>query len=128
MGAHILVEAYFGLFSIGILGDGRDHLANPLRRLTIEFGAKVGVMESSDEGGDDFCFCDVVNRIPHLKKASNVAMEELGGLLVDAVLIMFGARPSARSHVVVGEDLFQLLLGFDGVRGKACEPVHGGWR
>ena len=41
---------------------------------------------------------------------------------------MLGAWPSIRSHVVVGEDLFQLFLGSDGVRGKACEPVHGGWR
>ena len=33
-------------------------------------------------------------------------MEELGRLLVDAVQIMFGARPSTRSHVVVGKDFF----------------------
>ena len=62
-------------------------------------------MESSDEGSDDLSFCDVVNRIPHLRKASNVAMEELEWLLVDAVQIMLGARMSTRSHVVVGEDL-----------------------
>ena len=85
-------------------------------------------MDSSDEGGDDFSFHDVRNRIPHLGKASNVAMEELGRLLVNAVQIMLGARPSARSHVVIGEDLFQLFPRSDGVRGKACEPVHGGWR
>ena len=67
MSACILVEANLSLFGVGILIGGHDHLANPLWWLAIEFGAKVAVMESSDEGGDDFCFCDVVNRIPHLK-------------------------------------------------------------
>ena len=43
------------------------------------------VMESSDEGGDDLSFRDVWNRIPHLRKASDVAAEELGWLLVDVV-------------------------------------------
>ena len=42
-------------------------------------------MESLDKGGDDLSIHDVGNRIPHLRKASNVAMEELGRLLVDAV-------------------------------------------
>ena len=64
------------------------------------------MMESSDEGSDDFCFCDVRNRIPHLRKASNVATEELEWLLVDMVQIMLGAWPSTRSHIVVGEDFF----------------------
>ena len=41
---------------------------------------------------------------------------------------MLGVQPSTRSHLVVSEDLFQLFLGCDGVRGKACEPVYGGWR
>ena len=41
---------------------------------------------------------------------------------------MLGAQPSTRSHVIVGEDLFQLFLGSNGIQGKACEPVHGGWR
>ena len=63
-------------------------------------------MESSNEGGDDLRFYDVGNRIPHLEKASDVAVEELGRLLVDAVQIMFGARPNAYSHVVVGENFF----------------------
>ena len=40
---------------------------------------------------------------------------------------MLGAWPSTCSHVVVGEDFFQLFLGSDRIRGKACEPVHGGW-
>ena len=57
-----------------------------------------------------------------------MAMEELRRLLVDAVQIMLGAWPSARSHVVVGEDLLQLFPGSDGVWGKAYELVHGGWR
>ena len=54
-------------------------------------------------------------------------MEELGWLLVDAVEIMLGARPSTRSHIIVDEDFCQLFLGSNGVQGKACEPVHGGW-
>ena len=85
--AHILIEVNFSLFSVGVLIGSRDHLANPLWRLAIEFGAEVTVMESSDNGGDDLCFCDVGNRIPHLGKASDVAMVELG-LLVDAIEIM----------------------------------------
>ena len=84
-------------------------------------------MESSDEGGDDLSFRDVRNRVPHLRKASDVATKELRWLLVDAVQIMLGARLSTCSHIVVGEDIFQLFLGSDGVQGKACEPVHGGW-
>ena len=52
-------------------------------------------------------------------------MKELGRLLVDAVQIMLGAWPSTRSHVVAGEDLFQLLLGSDGVWGKACDQFIG---
>ena len=83
--ARILVKVNFGLFSFGVLISGRDHLANLLWRLTIEFGAEVAVMESSDEGGYDLYFRDVGNRIPHLGKAFDVAMEELRWLLVDAV-------------------------------------------
>ena len=37
--ARILVEANFGLFNISILIGGRDHLANPLWWLMVEFGA-----------------------------------------------------------------------------------------
>ena len=106
MSARILVEVNFSLFSVGILISGHDHLANPLWWLMIEFGAEVTVMESSNKGGDDFCFRDVGNRIPHLRKASNVATEELGRLLVDAVEIMLGAWPSTHSHIIVGEDFF----------------------
>ena len=83
--ARILVEVNFDLFSVGVLISSHDHLTNPLQWLMIEFGVEVAVMESSDEGGDDFCFCDVGNRIPHLRKTSNVATEELGWFLVDAV-------------------------------------------
>ena len=84
-------------------------------------------MESSDEGGDDLSFRDFRNRIPHLGKAYDVAMEELRRLLLDAVQIMLGARLSTCSHVVVDEDLLQLFLGSDGVRGEACEPFHRSW-
>ena len=96
--ARILVEANFGLFSVGVLIGDHDHLANRLWWLTIEFGAELEVMESSDKGGDDFCFRDVGNRIPHLRKMSDVAMEELGRFLVYAIQMMFGAR---LSHVAM---------------------------
>ena len=65
-------------------------------------------MESLDEGSDDLSFCDVWNRIPHLRKASDVATEELGWLLVDAVQIMLGARPNTCSHVIVSEGFLAL--------------------
>ena len=110
MSACILVEAYFGLFGIGVLIGGRNHLTDPLWRLTIKLGAEVAVMESSDKGGDDLSFCDVRNRIPHLRKTFDVAMEELRWLLIDVVQIMIDARPSTRSHIVVGEDSFLALL------------------
>ena len=86
------------------------------------------VLESSDEGGDDFCFYDVGNRTSHLRKSPDVTIEELGWFLINAIQILLGARPSTRSHVVVGEDLLQLFLGTDGVRSEACEPVHCSWR
>ena len=81
-------------------------------------------MESSDKGGDDFCFHDVGNRIPHLKKSSDVAMKELRQFLIDAIQIVFGARPSTRNHLVVGEDLLQLFPRSDGIWGEPHEPVH----
>ena len=105
MSARIIVKAHFGFFSVGVLVGGRNHLANPYWWLAIVLRVEVVVMESSDEGGDDISFCDVRNRFPHLEKASDVAIEELEWLLIDAVQIMLGARPSTRSHVVVGEDL-----------------------
>ena len=85
MSACILVDAYFGLFGVGVLIDSCNHIANPLRRLAIELGAEVTVMESSDEGSDDLSFREVMNRVPHLGKMSDIATKELGRLLVDAV-------------------------------------------
>ena len=41
MSACILIKAYFALFGIGVLIDGRNHLANPFRRLAIELGVEV---------------------------------------------------------------------------------------
>ena len=64
---------------------GRNHLANLLWRLAIELGVEVAVMESSDEGGDDFRFSDVENRISHLGKTFDIATEELGRFLVDTI-------------------------------------------
>ena len=43
------------------------------------------------------------------------------------VQIVLGARPSAHSHVVVGEDFLQLFLGSNGVWRKAGKPAYGGW-
>ena len=126
--ARILVEVNFSLFSVGILIGGRDHLANPLWWLIIEFGAEVTVMESSDKGSDDFCFHDVENRIPHLGKSSDITTEDLGRFLINAIQIMLGARPSTHSHVFVGEDLLQLFPRFDGIWGEAHELVHCGQR
>ena len=87
MSAYILVEAHLGFLGISILVGGRDHLANPCGWLAVELGAKLAMMESLDEGGDDLSFRDVENRIPHLRKASDVATEELGRFLVDAIQI-----------------------------------------
>ena len=85
MSARILIEVHLGILGVSVLVGGRDHLANPCGWLAVELGVKLTVMESSDEGGDDLSFRDVGNRIPHLGKASDVATEELGWLLVDAV-------------------------------------------
>ena len=108
MSACILVEAHLSFLGVGVLVGGHDHLANPYGRLAVELGAKLVVMESSDEGGDNLSFRDVGNRIPHLKKASDVAAEELRWLLVDAVEIMLGSRSCTRSHIIVGEDFLAL--------------------
>ena len=51
----------------------------------IEFGAEVVVMESSNEGSDDFCFCNVGNRICHLRKSFDVTTEELGRFLINTI-------------------------------------------
>ena len=113
--ARVLVEAYFGLFGIGILIGGHDHLANPLWWLAIELGAEVAVMETSDEGSYDLCFRDVGNIIPNLGKVSDVATEELRRFLIDAIQIMLGARSSTRSHVVVDENFLQLFPRSEGI-------------
>ena len=91
MSARILIKMHLGFLGISVLVGGCDHLANPCGWLAVELGVKLAVMESSDEGGDDLYFRDVGNRIPHLRKALDVATEELGWLLVDAVQIMLGA-------------------------------------
>ena len=67
------------------------------------------MVESSDKGGDDFSFCDVGDRVPHLRETLDVAAEELGWLLVDAAEIMLRAGSSTRGHIVVGEDFLQLF-------------------
>ena len=85
MSARILIEAHLGFLGVGVLVGGCDHLTDPHGWLTVELRAKLMVMESSDEGGDDLDFRDVWNRIPHLRKASDVATEELKRLLIDAV-------------------------------------------
>ena len=41
---------------------------------------------------------------------------------------MLGARPSTCSHIIIGEDFFQLFPGSDGVRGKPSKLAHGGRR
>ena len=58
---------------------------------------------------DDFCFHDVGNRIPHLRNLYDLTTEELGWFLINAIQIVLGARPSTRSHIIVGEDLLQLF-------------------
>ena len=127
MSARILVEAHLGFLGVSVLVGSSDHLVDASGRLAVEFGAKLAMVESSDEGGDDLSFRDVGNRIPHLGETSNVAVEELGRLLVDAIEIMLGAWSSTRGNIVVGEDFLQLFPRSDGVWGKAGKPAHGGW-
>ena len=64
MRTHILVEAHLGFLGVG----GHDHLANSCGRLAVELGAKLAVMESSDDGGDDLRFRNVRNRILSKKR------------------------------------------------------------
>ena len=75
MSARILIEAHLSFLGVGVLVGGCDHLADPSGWLAVELGAKLTVMESSDEGGDDLGFRDVGNRIPHLREVSDVAVE-----------------------------------------------------
>ena len=115
MCTRILIEAHLDFLGIGVLVGSRDHLANPDRRLAVGLGAKLVVVESSAKGADDISFHDVGDRVPHLEKASNVATEELEWLLVDTVQIVLGAWPSTGSHIIIGEDFFQVFPGSDGV-------------
>ena len=59
MSTRILIEVHLGFLDVGVLVGSRDHLANPCGRLAVELGAKLTVMESSDEGGEDLGFHDV---------------------------------------------------------------------
>ena len=61
--ARILIEVHLGFLGIGVLVGSSDHLANAYGRLAVELGAKLAMVESSDEGGDDLSFRDVGNRI-----------------------------------------------------------------
>ena len=79
MSARIFVVAHLGFLSVDVLVGSSDHLAIICGRLAVEFGAKLAMVESSDESGDDLSFCDVGNRIPHLGKVLNVAAEGLDG-------------------------------------------------
>ena len=79
MSTRILIEMHLGFLGVGILVGGCDHLADPSGRLAVELGAKLAVMESSYEGGDDLGFHDVWNRIPHLRKLSDVARRSSDG-------------------------------------------------
>ena len=88
MNARILIEAHFGFFGVGVLVGGRNHLANPRGWLAVELGAEIAVMESSNEGGDNLNFRDVGNRIPHLRKSSDVTMEDFGWFLIDVIHIV----------------------------------------
>ena len=73
--ARIFIKTHLCFLGAGVLVGGCDHLADAGRWLSVELRTKFTVMKSSDEGGDDFGFRNVGNRIPHLGKASNVAAE-----------------------------------------------------
>ena len=109
MSACILVEVHLGFLSIGVLVGGSYHFTDTGGRLVVEFGAKLTMVESSNKGGDHFSFRDVGDRVPHLRGTSDVAVEELGWLLVDMTEIMLGAGLSTRGHIVVGEDFLELF-------------------
>ena len=83
--ARIFVETHLSFLRVSVLVGDRDHIVDAYGWLVVELGTELAVMKSSDKGGDDLSFRDVGNRIPHLGKASDVATEELGWLLGDAV-------------------------------------------
>ena len=89
--ARIFVEMHLSLLSVGVPVGGRDHLADACRWLAVELGPELTVVKSSNEVGDVLSFRDIGDRIPHLGEASDVAAEELGRLLGDAVEIVLGA-------------------------------------
>ena len=101
MSDRILIEAHLSFLGVGVLVGGCDHLADPNGRLTVELGAKLAVMESSDEGCDGLSFRDVWNRIPHLRKASDVAAEELEWLLVIWLMQFKSCLVLGRVHVAM---------------------------
>jgi hypothetical protein len=109
MSACILVEAHLGFLDVSVLVGHSYHLADTGGWLAVEFGVKLVMVESSNKGSDDFSFCNVGNRVPHLGETSDVATEKLEWLLVDAAEIMLGARSSTHGHIVVGEDFLQLF-------------------
>ena len=73
--ARIFIKTHLRFLDVGVLVGGCDHLADAGRWLSVELRTEFTVMKSSDEGGDDFGFRDVGNRIPHLGEASDVATE-----------------------------------------------------
>ena len=73
--ARIFIKTYLCFLNVGVLVGGCDHLADAGRWLSVELRAEFTVMKTSDEGGDDFGFRDVGNRIPHLGETSDVAAE-----------------------------------------------------
>jgi len=113
--ARIFVETHLSFLRVSVLVGGRDHLADAYRWLVVELGTELTVMKSSNKGGDHLSFRDVGNRIPHLRKLFDVATEELGWFLINAIQIELGAQPNTRSHVIVGEYLLQLFPRFDGI-------------
>jgi hypothetical protein len=103
----------FGFFSVGVLVDDGEHLVDPLRRFTVELGAKFTMANTASEGVDNFCLGDVRNRVPHLGEASDVGSQGLVRPLVDAVEVVLGPWMVAHGHVVVDEDPLQLVPRID---------------
>jgi hypothetical protein len=73
--ARFFIKTHLRFLGIGVLVGNCDHLADSGRWLPVELRTEFSVMKSSDEGGDDFSFRDVGNRIPHLREVSDVATE-----------------------------------------------------
>ena len=73
--ARIFIKTHLRFLGVGVLVGSCDHLVDACRWLAVELGIELTVMKSSDEGGDDFSFRVVGNRILHLEEASDVATE-----------------------------------------------------